>query len=219
MLKRHVIKVLLLLVSVSTASAYENLSITDNEHARTWKSFAEKVYRLHEKQLSGKSIRTTSEPGGYMNHPNCYVEVSYFDEATGLLLSRIKWRTGQPDSVHVIEVFVYDEQHRLLRDYAVAFVAVFYSHLQSGADIPNQALVNLYNHNGSLSAFRSFDANDTFVYEACSGEYEGRSVDISLDDEEINGIGTDTNSLLNGKEYKACFGGMPSTAGEYLDPH
>jgi len=219
MLKRHVIKVLLLLVSVSTASAYENLSTTDNEHARTWKSFAEKVYQLHERQLAGRSIRTTRTPGGYMNHPNCYVEVSYFDEATGLLLSRIKWRTEHPDTTHVIEVFVYDEQQRLLRDYTVAYVAAFYNHLRAGADIPNQALVNMHNHNGELSAFRSFDANGTFAYEACSGEYEGRPVDISLDDEEINGIGADPNGLLKRKEYKACFGGMPATAGEYLDPH
>jgi hypothetical protein len=219
MLKRHVIKVLLLLVSVSTASAYENLSTTDNEQARTWKSFAEKVYRLHERQLAGHSIRTTSKSGGYMNHPNCYVEVSYFDEATGLLLSRIKWRTEQPDSAHVIEVFVYDEQQRLLRDYTVAYVAAFYGHLKSGADIPNQALVNLYNHNGGLSAFRSFDASGTFEYEACSGEYGGRPVDISLGDEEKDDIGADPSSLLNSKEYKACFGGMPATAGGYLDPH
>ena len=219
MLKRHVINVLLLLLSVNTASAYENLSTTDNEHARIWKSFADKVYQLHERQLAGNSIRTTSKPGGYMNHPDCYVEVSYFDEATGLLLSRIKWRTEQPDTTHVIEVFVYDEQHRLLRDYTVAYVAAFYGHLESGLDIPNQALVNLHNNNGELSAFRSFDANGTFVYEACSGKYEGRPVYISLDDEEINDIGADPSSLVNGKEYKACFGGMPATAGEYLDPH
>ena len=219
MLKRHVISVLLLLVSVSTVSAYENLSTTDNEHARTWKSFADKVYLLHKRQLAGNSIRTTSEPGGYMNHPNCYVEVSYFDEATELLLSRIRWRTGQSDSIHTIEVFVYDEEHHLLRDYTVAYVAAFYSHLQSGMDIPNQALVNLHNNHGELSAFRSFDADGTFVYEACSGEYGGRSVYISLDDEEVNGIGADLGNLVNGKEYKACFGGMPATAGGYLNPH
>jgi hypothetical protein len=219
MLRKYVITVLLLIVSASTASAYENLSTADNEHARTWRLFAEKVYRLHERQLAGRSIRTTSKPGGYMNHPNCYVEVSYFDEATGLLLSRIKWRTEQPDSLHVIEVFVYDEQHRLLRDYTVAYVAAFYRHLQSSTATPNQALVNLHNRNGTLQAFRSFEADGSFVYEACSGEYEGRQVDISLDDEEKDDIRADSDSLLNSKEYQACFGGMPATAGEYLDPH
>jgi hypothetical protein len=79
--------------------------------------------------------------------------------------------------------------------------------------------VNLHNHNSGLNAFRSFDASGTFVYEACSGEHEGQSVDISLDDEEKGDIGAEPNSLLNSKEYKACFGGMPVTAGEYLDPH
>ena len=219
MFKRYVIKVLLLLMLVSTVSAYENLSTTENEHARTWKSFADKVYKLHDRQLAGRSIRTTSTPGGYMNHPDSYVEKSYFDEATGLLLSRIKWLTEQPDSVHVIEVFVYDEQHRLQRDYTVAYVAAFYRHIESGMDIPNQALVNLYNHNGGLKAFRSFDASGTFVYEACLGEYEGRPVDISLDDEEGYDSGANSSSFLNSKEYQACFDGMPAKAGVYLNPH
>ena len=207
---------LLLLVSVSAASAYENLSTTDNEHVRTWKSFADKVYQLHERQLAKYSIRTTSKPGGYLKHPNCYVEVSYFEEVTGLLLSRIKWRTEKPDSPHVIEVFVYDKQHRLLRDYTVAYVGYFYNHLQSERDTPNQALVNLHNHNGELSAFRSFDPSGTFVYEACSGKYEGRSVNISQDDSDIE---ADPNSLLNSKEYKACFATMSRITDEHLDPH
>lgn len=218
MFLKSVITILIFTVSVSTAFAYENLSITDNEHARTWKEFAEKVYSLHEKQLAENSISTKSEVGGYHNHPDSYVEVSYLDKETGLLLSRIKWRKENPDSIHVIEVYIYDNHGNLIRDYTVAYVAFYYGHLKSGAGIPNQALVNFYNYNEELEAFRSFDADGMFVYEACTGKYKGQDIEILLDDEQLNGPETDSAGIVKSVEYKACFDGLPVRPGEYLDP-
>jgi hypothetical protein len=207
----NLFKISLLCLVLNTAYAYEVLTHGDSEHARTWKLFAEKVLKLHEKQLQGRSIRVTKEPGGYKKYPNSYIEASYYDDATGLLLSRIKWRTDYPDKVHTMEVFVYDEQQRLLRDYTVAYVAFYYDHLRS-ADVPNQALVNFHNQHDSLKAFRSFDASGDFVYEACSGTFEGKPVDISLED-------GDSGDEPASNTYKACFDGLPSSPGEYLDPH
>jgi hypothetical protein len=214
---RNIFKLLLLLIAINPASAssYEVLTHSSNERAQKWKIFGEKVYQLHEKQLTGRSIQETREPGGYKKYPDSYVEVSYYDKASGLLLSRIKWRTDQPDKVHTIEVFVYDEKQQLVRDYTVAYIAFYYDHLRS-QDIPNQALVNFYNQHETLKAFRSFDASGDFVYEACSGTFEGKPVEISNDDGESE---DEVDNSLKSKIYKACFDGVLTSPGEYLDPH
>ncbi|MGD8743208.1 MAG: hypothetical protein PVH46_07265, partial [Granulosicoccaceae bacterium] len=80
-------------IALNTAYAPGMLAYAGNDRANRWKSFADKVYQLHEKQLAGRSIRVTKKPGGYKKYPNSYLEASYYDNATGLLLSRIKWRT------------------------------------------------------------------------------------------------------------------------------
>lgn len=202
----------LLLSTLHTAHAYEMLGQGDNERSRTWKKFAENVFKLHEKQLAGRKIRIESENGGYQQFPDSYREENYYDADNGLLLSRIKWRTDQPGKIHVIEVYIHDDKQRLVRDYIVAFVSFYYNHLDSGSGVPNQALVSFYNQHETLKAFRVFDASGDFVHESCEGTFKGKDVFLSLDDDQV----------MNGEYsgiYKACFDGLPTSPGEYLDPH
>lgn len=52
---------------------------------------------------------------------------------------------------------------------------------------PIQTLVNFHASNGKLSAFRQFDASGYLIYEACKGEYQGKKVDIGLEEDDLYG--------------------------------
>ena len=82
--------------------------------------FHKAVYALHEQQIAGHAIRTTEETGDYAGvaaKGYRYRITSYYDAATGRLLSRIERNADQPEAIHIAEVNIYDSEGRVVRDF------------------------------------------------------------------------------------------------------
>jgi tetratricopeptide (TPR) repeat protein len=171
-----------------------------------WNRFANRLHAIHRTFLRRYEIRTEEEIGGYAGRPDFYREVSYFDDKTDRLLSRIRWEREHPDRIHVIELFFYDAQGRVTRDYSAAFLPDY-------RNAPHQTLINVYGYNGELHAFRQFDASGARLYEYCEGSWFDEPVAIALDEPLV----ATPDSLLNSEPYIACFGTMPTSPGGFLD--
>jgi len=183
----------------------------DNAQVKQWNQFADSLYLLHEQQLRDKKIRTQSETGGYATHPAFYVETRYYDANTGLLLSRVQRESKHPDVVHLIEVNVYDNDQRLVRDYLAVY-------LPDHRNAPIQTLINLHGYTKDLHAYRQFDASGARIYEQCQGEEGNKAVLISLDEDEfLSGPGRRTK-ILGSPIYQRCFAAIPTMADEFLQP-
>lgn len=201
----------LLLTSFSIWAADARLMQKDigDDHTASWNQFADKVYQLHKRQLAGRAIRKTEEEGQYSGtaaRGYAYTDTRYHDARTGLLLSRIRVDRDRPKILHLIEVYIYDEQGRVIRDFA----AIYLPWVQSA---PIRTMINLHGYNRDLHAFRQFDASGVRVYEQCKGKQNGASVDISLDEQEVGPPAAASDI------YMECFTGVPDTAGTSLHPH
>lgn len=196
--------------------AAENSSAikVDTGQVNSWNKFADSLHKLHQFYEKTYSIRTTESSGGYADNTmgaggDFYREVKYFDAASGRLLSRIQWEKENPDTIHVIEVFVYDKDGSLARDYLAAFLPGF-------RNAPIQTLINLHYQDHDLKAFRQFDASGDRTYEACEGRFFNENVDISLEDYDINSY--EPPKVMLSEAYKACFGSISASVGQYVDP-
>ncbi len=193
-----------MLISLPAAA---NKSVQENPaQVREWNRFVERLHNVHRNILRNHKVRTREETGGYAGQPDFYREVSYLDAETDRLLSRVRWERSKPDTIHVIEIFFYDEQGRLERDYSAAF-------LPRHRNAPYQTLINVHRYNGDLHAFRQFDASGTRIYEHCSGSWFDQPVSIALDEPLI----ATPDALLQSEPYTACFGYMPTRPGRYID--
>jgi len=182
----------------------------DSKHVKTWNEFSNKLLAMHKELIAKGNLKETTRLGGYRGEANFYKEHTYHDAKTGQLLTRVHWEIEQPDQMHVLEVFLYDKQGRLERDYTVAY-------LPGHRNAPSQTLVTLYNYNGKLKAFRNFDANDETTYESCEGDWKGKHIDFSFEDYEIISL-RQKGGIGDSKEYKACFGPIPLSAEKFLPP-
>lgn len=183
----------------------------DKTHVNTWNDFATALFQLHKRQLKGRKIRKTSVVGGYSGRPAFYKEVSYIDADSGKMLSRIQWEKENPTRIHTIEVFIYDKQGRMVREFSAAFLPDY-------RNAPTQTLINFYAYNGKLTGMRQFDAGNDLIYENCKGEFKGKKVNIRLFEEDLHGSDSDIEKLMKSKLYKTCMKGLPAKAGKYLMP-
>jgi len=180
----------------------------DEDHVTSWNRFAGNVYDLHARQIADRDIRQTQVTGLYNGTAASgygYQEVSYYDARTGLLLSRVRVDRDRPKILHSVEVFLYDEQGRLARDFAALY-------LPWSQNAPMRTLINVHQFNRALHAYRQFDASGERVYEQCKGTHSGMKVDISLEQQEINARSTASDA------YQACFAGVQQMAGIYRTP-
>ncbi len=182
----------------------------DDQSVRQWNTFADSLYRLHQRQIAGRKIREAEQIGGYARLEGFYREVSYHDADTGRLLSRIQWERANPERIHTIEVYVYDDQGRVARDY----MAWYLPHYRNA---PRQTTINLHHYDGGLHGWRQFDASDNRIYERCSRQ-PGDKVLIELRGEDRIGHAEENPRIVNSREYQRCFGGLQKTAGRYLMP-
>ena len=184
----------------------------DNVHVRTWNQFAAELYALHQQRIAGRGIEEKVRIGGYADLPDFYKEISYVDKSSGRLLSRIQWERAHPDRVHVIEVFFYDDHGRVTRDYTAAY-------LPHSRNAPVQTLISLHHYASGLHGFRTFDASGDRIFERCQGVYQGRPVDLMLDEDAIDDALHDPNGVMHSAEYRSCFGDLADSAKDYLPPH
>ncbi|MEJ2345491.1 MAG: hypothetical protein P8076_07900 [Gammaproteobacteria bacterium] len=183
----------------------------DNERVRVWNQFARDCLTLHKRLLQQHEVRETTRIGGYDRNPKFYKEISYYDRASGKLLSRIQWEREHPDRLHSIEVYVRDAGGRVQRDFAAAYLPAY-------RNAPVQTLINLHGYNGQLHGFRQFDASGEPTYEYCEGSYHGKPVQIRLFEDDLYGSDPATEALMASPQYKACFEGVPAAPGKYLTP-
>ena len=150
----------------------------DNEHVRVWNKFADDVLSLHKKLAKEKTLVKETRGGGYFGNPDFYTEEVYTDKRTAKEVSRIQWERAHPDTMHAIQVNIYDNKGRIIRDYAAAYLPEF-------RNAPTQTLLSLYVYNGDLQAYRTFDASGARIGERCIGQLKGKKVDFILDEDEI----------------------------------
>ena len=177
----------------------------DSKHVKTWNQFADKLLAVHEQVISTHKVKETTRLGHYRNDPPFYKEHTYHDVKTGKLLSSIQWEIDNPKNLHVLELFLYDDQNRRTRDYTVAFLPGF-------RNAPSQTVVTLYGYNGKLTAFRNFDASGEVIYESCDGDLNGQYVQLSFEDYEIENLRSNPKGVGGSAEYKACFDAIPLDA-------
>lgn len=73
--------------------------------------------------------------------------MSYFNKNTNKLISKIQWEVDKPDTIHTIEVFLYDAQGQVKTDFYARY-------LPYARNAPVQTLINLHNYNDSLHSFQ-----------------------------------------------------------------
>lgn len=192
--------------------ARENTSSAqvDDRKVRQWNAFADNLYRLHQQQIEGRKIRETEQFGGYARLPKFYREVSYFDADSGRLLSRIQWEHENPERIHGIEVYVYDDQGRVIRDY----MAWYLPHYRNA---PRQTTINLHSYADDWHGWRQFDGSGVRTYEKCT-RLPGEKLVFELAEERIEQAEETSGSVAHTRDYKRCFGGLQKTAGRYLTP-
>jgi tetratricopeptide (TPR) repeat protein len=201
--------ILLLFAVNSSAAEYETHIEVSQEEVDAWNKFATSLLVAHNSLLQRASYRvetTSGSYGGEYAKDYHFVEEKYFDKTNGDLLSHIRWHDKTRNEIHTIELFVYDKDRNLVRDYAAAY-------LPHARNAPYQTLINIHSHNEELHAYRQFDANGELLFEKCIGNLYGGQVMILLEDYEIPEKPFDYTA-----EYLACFSGLPRSAGIYLDP-
>ena len=201
------------IASLSGADRQSSLEV-NNQQVQAWNGFVTALYRLHQHLVKTYDVRSQERIGGYGGvsaGANFYKETRTYDTETGKLLSQIRWETAHPDRIHTIEVFIYDESGRLVRDYAAAYMPVF-------RNAPFQTLINLHYYNQGLHAYRQFDASDVLIYEQCKGRLLDQTVNISWDEDRIPVDAANIADTRLRRAYQACFAALPTSAQPYLNP-
>ncbi|MCG6886045.1 MAG: hypothetical protein LJE74_02405 [Proteobacteria bacterium] len=199
---------LLSLVLIGTAQAAEGMK-QDNQHVKTWNAFADKIYQLHRQLTADGAITVKKSLGGYAGNPEFYQQEEYY--RAGRLVSRVQWERENPEQLHTIEVYIYDGQGRVARDFVAAYLPTYHN-------APTQTLISLHRYNGDLHAFRSFDASGYRIIERCNGKLNGKDVNILLDEDEIADAVNDPKGVMQTDVYRQCFGDLQEKAGKYLNP-
>ena len=199
---------LTLVVSAAAQAQVSQQAMTeDKTHVSSWNDFADSCVALHKKQLADTKVREQTRVGGYVGRPEFFTEHTYYDADSGVMLSRLQWESAHSDRLHACEVYVHDEQGRVVRDYAVAY-------LPDSRNAPMQTLINLHHYSDGLHAFRQFDASGDRIYEYCEGDWNGKSVQLRLFEDDIYG----NSPMMSSPEYAVCFQELPERPGEYLQP-
>ena len=188
--------------TATAASVKEN-----NTQVETWNAFANSLVAIHRHWEKTRNVKQSVRIGGYSRMPDFYREVTMTDQVTGLMLSRVKLERENPENVHSIDVFFYDDKGRVTVDYTATYLTDF-------RNAPIQALVNLHAYNGDLWAFRQFSASGERMFERCEGTYFDEPVEIWRDEGDIL-VGDDN---IREDFYLTCFSSLPLTGNTYLDP-
>mgnify|MGYP001820642282 FL=1 len=86
----------------------------DNLHVRTWNQFADQVYQLHQQLTQSSDITKKTRLGGYAQMPEFYLEEQFY--LGERLISQVQWEHAQENVLHSVEVFLHDDQGRVIRD-------------------------------------------------------------------------------------------------------
>lgn len=182
----------------------------DKQQVNGWTQFFNSLIKTHRWYQQNHTIREVSSKGGYATNPDFYREVSYYDKKSNRLLSRIQWVKDKPDVIHMIEVFMYDEQGRVDRDYLAAYLPGY-------RNAPIQTLINFHNYNDAMHAYRQFDASGDLIYEQCQGRYFNEDITFSIEEHEFEDYRNESSDSF--QTYLACFEMLPKELGQFMHPY
>ena len=210
---RNLLLVILLMViaPLSLAQSKNQTMSEDTQQIQRWNRFFDSLLELHQQYMHSHAIVTKESIGGYANQPKFYREVYYYDKKTKRLLSHIQWERRHPQRAHLVEVYVYDKQGRVDRDYLAAYLPGY-------RNAPIQTLINLHEYSGNLHSYRQFDASGNRIYEHCERGAKNQNILIQLDEDEIISYRRGLNKTVNKTTYQHCFANMEETALNYLQP-
>lgn len=206
--------VLLNFINVTHASNRLSALKVDNIQVNNWNAFVTELYQLHTHLINNVPIMTRSSTGGYgglFANKNFYREISYFNTDSNKIISKIQWQIDKPETIHAIEVYLYNKQGQVKTDYYARF-------LPTARNAPVQTLINLHNYNDDLHSFRQFDASGELIYETCRGKFFNEIINLHLDDEEIYDFRSENDDELLNEAYSACFFNVSRSAEHYLHP-
>lgn len=204
------LSVLLLLPVAAPLANDRNAMKEDNSHIRRWNGFADKLLQIHRQLIAEQAHTVKTSTGGYPGMAQFYQEEAYYNKQTGKLISRVQWERENRQRMHTIEVYLYDKQGRVSRDYSAAY-------LPSYRNAPTQTLISLHAYNGKTHAFRSFDATGDHILDRCEGTYQNEPVNFLLDEDELY---EELDGLRLSADYKHCMKGLPERADKYAsNPH
>ena len=192
----------------------DNTLKSDPVQVNKWNNFVTELYKLHLDKIKNVPIRTSEIIDGYgggFANKRFYREISYFNDNTNKLISKIQWEINRPDTIHTIEVFLYDKQGQVKTDFYARY-------LPYARNAPVQTLINLHNYNDNLHAFRQFDANGELIYETCCGKFFNEIINLHLDNEEILDFRNNNSDELLNEAYSACFLNLAQTAAAFINP-
>ena len=182
----------------------------DKQQVNGWTQFFNSLVNTHRWYEQNHSLRQVSTEGGYATDPGFYREVSYYDEDSNRLLSRIRWVKDRPEVIHMIEIFMYDKQGRVSRDYLAAYLPGY-------RNAPVQTLINFHEYNDELHAYRQFDASGALIYEQCRGRYFNEDIMLSIEEHEFEDYQDEKSDSF--ETYLACFEMLPKELGQYMHPY
>lgn len=198
--------VLLLLLGNGLALAQQLRE--DSTHVRVWNRFADQTLDLHRELIERLPVERETEIDGYAQLPEFYRQESYYHDDK--LVSRVQWEK-ESGELHVIEVFIRNDQGRVVRDYTAAYLPHY-------RNAPTQTLVSFHAYNDDLHAFRSFDASGDLVVERCTGKLDGEEVHLLVDLGAVFQSAQLDDDIRQSREYQVCFEGLPQEPGKYLSP-
>jgi len=197
--------------TLTFAVADEKLPDELEKRHQLWNGFVDKLYQLHRKRLAEDNYYTHERVGGYGGQTNnfeYYREVHYYDRDSRQLLSIVKWNETYPFGIHMIDVFFYDNNGRVLREYSATY-------LPSRHTSPSETLIILHYYKDNLHSFREFDASNVHIYEQC--DYLNGEAVFALHYVDIPDFVSQLKKEKQ-QDYRACFGHVAESAGVYIDP-
>lgn len=201
-------------INSTIAATRDNTLKSDPVQVDKWNSFVSELYELHLYQTRKFPFTTSEIIGGYgggFANKKFYREISYINKKTHKLISKIQWEIKQPNTIHSIEVFLYNNQGQVKTDFYARY-------LPYARNAPVQTLINLHNYNDRLHAFRQFDANGELIYETCRGYFFNQKINLHLDDEGIQDFRLNNSDEFLNEAYSACFLNVSQSATHYLHP-
>lgn len=213
--RRYLVVVILACLSVACTSNSDDQAYTmsTNPKLRQWNAYVDGLLRFNEKRLAQVEHVVEETIGGYggvMNDMEYFRDIRAYDASSGKLLSSIKWETRNPEVLHMVDIYVYDDQGRLLREYNA-------SYLPGHTNAPYETMINLHYHDEDLHSFRQFDASGEVLYQQCTGKIGDQPVALAHEYYEMPDSLSDVPAHLR-EVYRACFDEVPDTAHPYTDP-
>ena len=182
----------------------------DNHHIRKWNAFANDALKLQQELVKNEPCDVKRSVGGYAGNKDFYVQEQYISKRTGKLVCQLQWEKANPDVLHSIEVYVHDDEGRVIRDYTAAYLPGY-------NNAPVQTLVSFHQYSGKLHGFRSFDASGDLTLERCEGEYKGKAFEFLMDEDDLYAAYMNGNPIEE-KVYSHCVGNLTDNPGKYLKP-